>query len=565
MKRRAGSTKRIAHLLLILLALSVIFGSQSFAGGLNHRPGESNPSPKHETIFARLDYHGNVTDIYVVNTFLKPAAEIVDYGGYENLVNLTCNAVPGVEGERITFTVSGEETIFRYQGTLLAKELPWEFKIGYFLDGKSIEPKHLAGAAGRLRIELEATQNPQYNAVIAENFFAENFMVQLSVSLEMDKATAIVAPAATELHVGNTVTLAFTLLPESAKLFYVEADVQDFAMDGINIAALEAAVPLDDMLAELESGFDGMTTGMEALIEGTEQLQTGTADLHDVVERIYGGIDGIDSGGIALLKGMDEYAAGLSAFTAGLGELGQGTAGFNKALSGITAALPRMRDGYGQVEGGINALLAQKDQVEQLALALAQNRDPQVRALVEAMLGQLAGLEQLQSGIKAANEGLAAHSGALSTVTAQFAQFDRGFQISLDGAEQLESSFGGIKTATRSLSGGVGGIKSGIGELKQNTLALPEAAQKLVDGQKELKDGVKQASHALALPGGNGKPNETVSFVSPGKAAAKSVQFVFRTPPIEPDETPVAEIDDDQHKNLWQRFLDLFRNWGRIQ
>lgn len=558
MRRISGTTERIKKVMLILLVLSVTFGSQSFAGGLNPQSGENTPSPKHETIFAKLNYHGSVSEIYAVNTFLEPAAEIVDYGSYVNLVNLTNKAEPKVEGERIIFTVNGEDTIFRYQGTLKTKELPWQFEISYYLNGKRIDPEDLPGAAGRLRIELAARQNPQYGG-----FFAENFMVQLSVSLEMDRATAIVAPAATKTYVGNTATLAFTLLPDSAELFYMEADVHDFKMDGISIAALEAAVPLDDALADLESGFNEMAAGMEELVDGTKKLQTGMVDLGGGVERLYGGVDGIDSGGMALFRGMDEYAAGLSALTAGLGELGPGAAGFNNALSGMAAALPQLSGGYAQVEDGINTLLFHREFFEQLALALTQNPDPQVSMLAEAMLRQLAGLGELQSGMQQANAGLAAHSGALSEVAAQFAEFERGFQKSLDGAEELDKGFSGITMATRSLFDGVSGIKDGAGQLKQNAAALPEAVQKLLDGQKELNDGVKRASHELALPGG-GKQNETVSFVAPGKADAKSVQFVFRTPPLESGVTPVAETYDDQYKSIWQRFLDLFRNWGRV-
>jgi X-X-X-Leu-X-X-Gly heptad repeat protein len=554
MRRTSGTTKQISYVLLILLVLSVTFGSQSFAGGLNTEPDESKATPKHETIFAKLDYHGSVSDIYAVNTFLEPAAEIVDYGSYVNLVNLTNKAEPRVEGERIIFSVIEEDTIFRYQGTLQAKELPWEFEISYFLDGKSIDPKDLPGAAGRLRIELAARKNPRYEGV-----FAENFMVQLSVSLEMDKATAIVAPAAVKTYVGNIVTLAFTLLPDSDALFYMEADVRDFQMDGISIAALEAAVPSDDMVADLESGFDEMAAGMEELVDGTKKLQEGMIDLNEGVEKLYGGVDGIDGGGAALLRGMDEYAAGFSVLTEGLDALGSGAAGFNNALSGMAAALPQLSGGYAQAEGGVDALLANKEQMEQLAMTLAHNPDPQVRMLAEAMLGQLAGLGQLQSGIEKANEGLAAHSGALSEVAAQFAEFERGFQKSLDGAEKLENGFSGIRTATGSLFDGVSGIKDGAAELKQNTAALPEAAQKLIDGQKELKDGVMRAKNEIAHFDAGGEQNETVSFVAPGKADAKSVQFVFRTPPIEPGETPVAETYDEEHKSIWQRFLDLFR------
>jgi X-X-X-Leu-X-X-Gly heptad repeat protein len=540
--------------MLTLLLVLATFGPPSPAGGSPPQQEASKPSAKHETIFARLDHSGDVSEVYVVNTFLKPAGKVVDYGGYADLVNLTDQVEAILEGERITFTLTGEDTIFRYQGMLTGRELPWKFAIDYFLDGKSIEPENLAGASGRLKIEAGVKQNPQ-----AHRYFTENFMLQLSIPLEKDKATIIVAPAATQIYVGSTVTLVFTVLPGSGELFYVEADVRDFTMEGINIAAMRAAIPLHEMLADLDSGFDGMAAGMEALTDGAKKLQGGLADLHDGAEGLYGGVVAVNNGARELANGMDGYAAGMSRLTGGLDTLGTGAAGFNNGLSAMTAALPQLVGAYGQVEDGLKKLLANKEQAEQLAAALAQNPDPQVRMLAKAMLGQLAGLGQLQSGLQKANEGLSAHSGALSEVTVQFKEFEHGLQKSRDGARELEHGLGGIKTATHRLSGGMEEIKNGTWELRQNMAALPEAVQKLIDGQKEMKDGVKQAQNEMAQFNGDGRQNETVSFVSPGKANAKSVQFVFRTAPVETGEMPVAAIQEDERKSIWQRFLHLFR------
>lgn len=558
MRRTSDTTKRIKITLLTLLLLLAAFGPQSASGGSSPQQGASKPSARHETIFARLDHSGDVSEIYVVNTFLRPAGEIVDYGSYADLVNLTNQAEAIFAGERITFTLTGEDTIFRYQGTLKDRELPWEFAIEYFLDGISIAPENLAGATGRLRIEAGVKQNPQ-----AHRYFAENFTLQLSIPLEMDKAAVIAAPAATQMYVGNTVTLAFTVLPDSAESFYVEADVRDFAMEGINIAAMKAAAPLDDLLADLDSGFDGMAAGMEALIDGSQRLQAGMVDLDKGAEGLYGAVAAMDNGARELAKGLDGYAAGMSRLTGGLDTLGAGAAGFNEALSAMTAALPQLAGGYGQTEDGLKELLANKEQLEQLASALARNPDPQVRMLAKAMLGQLAGLTQLQSGLQKANEGLAAHSGALNETAARFEEFERGLQKSHDGAKELERGLGGITTATHRLSGGMEEIKNGAGELRENTAALPEAVQKLIDGQKEMKDGVKRARSEMAQFNGDGRQNDTVSFVSPGNANAKSVQFVFRTAPVEADEMPVTQIQEDERKSIWQRFLHLFRQLAR--
>ena len=534
-----------------LIAISV----QTSAGGLVNQRENTESSQKHETIFANLNHDGSVSELIAVNAFVNPGGTIVDYGDYSTILNLTDESLPEIDGDRIFFVAVASEKVFRYQGTLEGRQLPWSFSISYYLNGSAVEAINLDGVTGRLRIEIDVRQNPDVHV-----YFTENFMLQVSVPLQMDKASAIEAPDATIMYAGNIATVAFAVMPQNDSVLYLEAYVQDFEMDGINVAAMKATVPENDMIDDLESGFADMADGTQELIDGTGEFVQGMVELNDGVSGIYDGASGIARGTRALSAGIDEYANGFSRFTSGINEIGAGAEGFNEGLSKMSAAMPQLVGGYKGIEGGINSLLVNKDQLNALAVNLAQNPDPQVRMLSEAMLMQLAALSELHGGLKSANEGLSAQAGALNKIAIQFAEFNQGMQKSVEGAKELERGLNEINTATGRISGGVQALRDGIGKLNENTQTLPQEVEKLKAGQQELRDGILQAKDEILEFTGESQEVDAVSFVSPLRANAQTVQFVLRTPPIEAVVEQGEEILAERAENIWDRFLNLFRH-----
>ena len=547
--------RSVIKALLIVLSLLIIFGAQSIAGGVASQHISDDPTPKHETIFANLDHNGNVSKMFAVNTFVNPDDTIVDYGDYSTILNLTDESLPEIDGDRIFFDAVANEKVFRYQGALEGRQLPWSFSISYYLNGSAVEAKNLAGVTGKLRIEIDVRQNPDVHL-----YFNENFMLQVSVPLHMDKASAIDAPDATIMYAGNIATVAFAVMQQNDTVLYLEAYVRDFEMDGINIAAMKATVPENDMIDDLESGFADMADGTQELIDGTGEFVQGMVELNDGVGGIYSGAAEIAWGTRNLSGGMGDITNGFRQVTNGMEEIGAGAEGFNEALSKMSAAMPQLVGGYKGIEGGINSLLVNKDQLSALAVNLAQNPDPQVRMLSEAMLMQLGALSEVHGGLKSTNEGLSAQSGALSEIATQFAEFNQGMQKSVEGAKELERGLNEINTATGKLSGGATALRNGIGKLYENTQALPQEVEKLKEGQQELRDGILQVKDEILEFTGESQEVDAVSFVSPLRANAQTVQFVLRTPPIEAVVEQWEEISAERAENIWDRFLNLFRH-----
>lgn len=78
---------------------------------------------KDENVYANLNQDGSVDGIYVVNAYLlDKETDIVDYGKYDSVKNLTIDEELTKKGDTITTTAPAGN--FFYQGNLKTKEMP---------------------------------------------------------------------------------------------------------------------------------------------------------------------------------------------------------------------------------------------------------------------------------------------------------------------------------------------------------------------------------------------------------------------------------------------------------
>ena len=158
MKRRNGKT--LCRAAAVMLSGALLAGS---AAPLQ----AAGSTAKEENVYVNLKQDGSVDGVYVVNAYrLEQDTQIVDYGNYESVKNLSSDA--GIESRKGTVTVDAKAGEFFYQGNLRSKEIPWEIAISYTLDGKKISAEELAGKNGRLKISIHIGQNDKADAVFFE-------------------------------------------------------------------------------------------------------------------------------------------------------------------------------------------------------------------------------------------------------------------------------------------------------------------------------------------------------------------------------------------------------------
>ena len=508
---------------------------------------------KNETVYVNLTGDGSVAEINVVNSFTNVNGQITDFGQYESIVNLTNSQEPVIDGDKITFA-TGDHAQYYYQGTLSDKKIPWDFNLAYELDGKAIEPSLLSGANGALKIALDIELDEE-----AAPFYQDHYMLQISFPFDMERVRGINAPDATKVVVGKQAMLTFTLLPGEAGSFVIEANVADFAMDAIEITAINSSMSLDGIDNEISSGFGRLSSGFKEMIAGTGSLKDGLTELNGGINQLHRGAVELGAGKDAIIAAMAEYRGGLSAFTAGLPDLRHGSNRFNEGLSEGFEGVEELALAYDEIEDGLAGLLENKELLEPLATGLMQSPDPSTRMLAEAMLGLLGGTKQLHGGMKQANTGFAAYATGMGMMAEEYAALNKGLGDLAGAGNHLLDGYDELYDGASLAFGGLDELKMGTGQLKQETAVIPTEVQKLIDGQKEMENGIDEARVTLDQFTTMAEKSDPVSFVAPEQVVPETVQFIIRTPEIEQvSKSTVSEDGVDDGLSFWQRLLNLF-------
>ena len=346
---------------------------------------------KDENVYVNLKQDGSVHSIYVVNSFrLETETDIVDYGKYDSVKNLTTDAELEKKGD--TITAAAPAGNFFYQGNLKTKEMPWELTIRYYLDGKEVQAEELAGKNGSLKITIHVGKNDS----VDEAFF-ENYLLQATVTMNMDTCSNLKAAGAAVGNVGTSKQLVYNIMAGQEKDIVITADILDFEMDPISFQGVPMSFDLDrdtlsmdalyDKTGEIKDAADEFSDGAAELSDGAGARKDGAADLKDGADSLKEGIesyadgaqslgDGVDTlkdGTDDLADGATELADGISSLKEGVDQLAGGYNGEEGAAAGarkLAEGADKLKSGAGQLSDGISALVGMMQKmgnVEQLS------------------------------------------------------------------------------------------------------------------------------------------------------------------------------------------------------
>lgn len=574
--------------LVLIISALLVFGLLP-----NSVDASGKYASKDEVIYVNLDGYGKAKNMYTVNTFhvTKPG-ELVDYGNYKEVRNLTDLTVIEQRNNEVHFKAVEEE--FYYQGELQNTPLPWDISISYLLDGKEVSPEELAGENGKLEIRISTSANEAVNPL-----FFEHFLLQISLTLDPTVFRDIQAPKGTEANEGKDKQVTFTVLPEQEEVLVVSANVTDLEMDPVEIAAIPANIAIED------PDITGMKGDINTLADAIKDVNDGVADLSD-------GVAELNSGAAELNKGSTEYLNGITELDQSSGELVDGSREVRNVLRQVSEAvqsgpdidipdlgglkeLPKefralakeireFSQGLKELDKAIANLpsgVENKD-IEALYEQLDKNKmDTQVvdqlvasyRAgqavkkiskqipidLAEITLGMAEMFEEvageIESGLSDFDfdqlDDLAALETGLTTLASEYNAFHKGLVDYTSGVhtvatsyQELDSGVGELASGTSSLKDGVNELHEGTKELRNETSDLPEEMQSQIEEFMEEYDFSNF---------------EPASFVSDRNENIGVVQFVLQTESIEIEEAKTDEEVEEETKNLWDRFLDLFR------
>lgn len=573
--------------------------------------GAAQIKSKDEIVYARLAPDGAAQAIYTVNHFsLENGGSVVDYGNYDTVANLTNTDTISHSGDTVSFS-SNEENYY-YQGNMANADLPWAFGISYSLNGKEMPATDIAGADGKLKIHITSQQNTKVNKT-----FYENYMLQISVTLDTEKCSNIAAPGASMASAGKNTVAAFSVLPGSDADYDITADVKDFEMTGIEIAAVPYSMDMEfpdmDGLDDLEE----LPDAISELNEGVATLADGTSTLADGATKITGGSAGIKNGldllngNSALLKDSSTQINGaLSKIATALGnnsleeidltkinQLPDGLRGLAGGLRSLADGLSKLKDGFVPAHATLSSAIQAIPDVPQSEItalygAVAGNPDPNMTSYLDHLVDAYTAAQTVKGTyavVKDAFTGVETTIDqsmlSLSTMADQLdaiAQEMGGALGKLDGL----SDFGSLVSGLQALSGqytqfhdglilyadGVSTLASNYSTFHAGLESLSDGTSELAEGVGELHDGTDTLNNEIAdmpqlIQDEIDKMKEEymptdfdpISFTSSKNTDTEFVQFIIQSEGIEkPEAEETASTDEDQPQTFWDRLKGLF-------
>ena len=494
---------------------------------------------KNEVVYASMTATGAVKNLYVVNElFSAVPATIKDFGTYQEVLNLTDEAQVAQEPDSVVCVVEDES--FVYQGTLASTELPWNVKITYKLDGATIAPEELAGKWGELELSIETSQN----TLIEQDYF-DNYLLQITCTLPIEHATEVASEEGQVALAGSDTTVVFSAMPGKSGSYSFTAQVKDFEMDGIGIAAIPFSMAID--APDTES----FVAQFDALIEGAGQLNEGAGELSAGATALDEGVQAFGQGSAQLKEGATSLSTGVAAYAAGVDQVNQGVA---QAVAGSNAFAAKLAELSQASAGIVSSLDGATAQIQALVTQIQSSSlpDDQKAALLQQIKGlstQLGGLKEYATGVGALSEGYAPLDSSLEQLSAGLEQLSQQGSTLAQGAgkldagvDELAGSTGDLAKGSNQLATGAASLTQGTSQLEQESKLIPDKVRAQIDelmASYDKSDFVPQ------------------SFVDARNTNVKLVQFVMATEAIHlPDPEPEEAPEEDE--TLLSRFFALF-------
>lgn len=613
--KRISMTVTTAAIVMTVLLSSTALGQTATpttaAAEVTDNPAVVNAASREEVVYANLTLTGETKDLYIVTILHNSeSGTIADFGDFTSVKNLTDTAPVTLKDGQVSVTVPKGD--FYYQGALGSTDLPWTIGVSYLLNGVEVSPDALAGASGHVAIKIETKNNLNVDPV-----YFNNYLLQISVTLDTSKCTNITAPNATIANAGVNKLVTFAVMPGKTSDLTLETDASEFTMAGIEFAAIPLSMQIDPPdTSAMTDDLQQLSDAVKELNEGITQLKDGSLELRD--------------GAGDLSSGSSSFAAGLRDLSGNASDLTGGSAQIRDALSTIVASmsgsgssensfdltsLQQLPDGLSQLAAGLDGISSGMSELktgfsasyEALKAALLEIPDTTVSEaewgrLYQANPDMKETLDKLAayyaSGVKtkATYENVRpvfdATAASLDQMTASLAQIsgslkDTAAQIkgaleSNDSVAQLTQLASGLQTLSAQYNdfhGGLSQFTAGVSALNKNYGALDAGISGLSDGTGDLSDGIGKTADGVAelYDGVKDLPQKTdeeiqklmdaydksdvkpVSFASSKNVNTIAVQFVMKTDKIDLPELPEPTPEITPKETVWDRFVDLFK------
>ena len=430
---------------------------------------KDNDADKDESVYLISDANGNVNKTIVVDHLKNKDKKdtLEDASNLSDIENVKGKEKFTQSGDKLTWQAGGKD--IDYQSTA-TEEPPVTQKVTYYLDGKEISPKDLAGKSGKVKIRFDYTNTTSYTETVngEKQTVSVPFAAITGLVLGDGFENIEVTNGKAEVSDSSSVVLGYALpglknslgikdkdldgdvnIPEYMEM---TADVKNFSMPAAMTFVVNASdyvstdgidtSDLDDMINDLKDASTQLQDGSKTLAEGTDTLADGLSTLQSNLGTFASGVGTLQSG-------LKTYTDGVSTLSGGLNTLGNSTGALVSGADKLNSGAGQLASGSATLKDGLKTYT---DGASQLNTGLNQLND-NTGSLATGVTSLNDGAKTLSDGINAANKGAAGVSA---------------------GAAQLKTCIDTAKTGADSLAAGAKQVDEGVGQLTQSLSDMPE-------------------------------------------------------------------------------------------
>lgn len=536
--------KFISTTLIFSMAISCISQGYVYA---------APPSPKHdESMYVNLDYYGVTEETRIVKSYsVNGSNEIVDFGNYSKVTNMTDFSKPEVKDGKVVFKLDKDVSRFYFEAVPSNQKmvLPWNFDVGYKLNGVEKKAEELAGAKGLVEIKIKAIPNKN-----VANYYKNNMLLQVGTIVDMDDNLSVEAPGAQLQTVGNKKAVVFMGLPGEEKEFVVRIGSDDFEFPGFGILMIPAELDqlkdikdLKETKEKIEASKDALDASLDVVLDTLEGMQGGFEDTSKGLKDIDGARETVSSSKKGVydkadktLQNLSDSAAQLEKFLPHLEAQEQFIVDVNKQvniivdttkevkykLGKLQKVLDDLNDNLGEMQNMVTDMSTIKSRSTSISKDKAAKRNKTTNAdIIELIDQNIADYNKLSKDIKQDINSLKTSSASLNK--------------SLDSSDLESDSVMKLSMAVSASDPTLDAIAQGVGQIGQGLGKLGTELQSVGATASGLKSTADQYSSDMKSSMGNTKAlNETISEIA--ELSKKVIDGIVDLNKVINDNEPIA-------------------------
>lgn len=387
---------------------------------------------KEETVYVNADAAGREKNVTVSN-WLKNAGTkkaLKDQTDLKEIKNVKGDETYTENGNSLTWNTEGQDIY--YQGKT-GKDLPVSVNFTYYLDGKKMTPKELAGKSGHLQIRINYENHAKKTVKVdgKEETLYSPFVMMTGLILPGETFSNVVIDNGKVISDGSrNIVLGIAMpglkeslgldkalnkdgdsegihLPESLE---VSADVKNFSMDPTFTIALTDVMKelntenITDM-DKLKDSLNELEDAALKLVDGSSDISKGADTLDDKYKEFDDGVNTLKSGIETLNSGAAQLADGIGSYTDGADQLNDGIQTYLGSSGVLTGKVTEYVNGVSTVVNGVKQYT---DGAVQLADGTAAyiSGEKQLAAGAEGLRPLVTGLTEIKDAVKQLNSAL---------------------------------------------------------------------------------------------------------------------------------------------------------------